>query len=194
TPPFILYEGETPKNPLSFGTISGPIIKIVTTIFQNLNLSMEFIENDDLPIGEKTLSGWTGLYGRLQRRELDMIAGPFAAVEPVTTDFQPTSPFYSTQFNFFYKKPTLSAAMQIFQFVVAFDVWVWVLTGVASVVVAAVLTLAHYLSPNRLDYSIFPSLMFAFGYLLQLWRERFASCSDRTAPKYMKESSLSENR
>nr|VZI00293.1 unnamed protein product [Spirometra erinaceieuropaei] len=101
------------------------------------------------------------------RRELDMIAGPFPAIEPMTTDFQPTSAFYSEQFNFFYKKPTLSTALQIFQFVVAFDVWVWVLTAVAAVVVAAALTLAHYLSPNRRDYGIYPSLMFTFGYLLQ---------------------------
>ncbi|BHF62757.1 hypothetical protein SprV_0200574300 [Sparganum proliferum] len=172
TPPFILYEGETPKNPLTSGTITGPVIKIITTIFQNLNLSMEFVENNDLPVGEKTPTGWTGLFGRLQRRELDMIAGPFAAIEPMTTDFQPTSAFYSEQFNFFYKKPTLSTALQIFQFVVAFDVWVWVLTGVAAVVVAGALTLAHFLSPNRRDYGIYPSLMFTFGYLLQGIRTR----------------------
>ncbi|VDK87607.1 unnamed protein product [Dibothriocephalus latus] len=101
------------------------------------------------------------------QRDLDMIAGPYAAVQPLTTDFHPTAPFYSEQFNFFYKKPTLSASRQIFQFVVAFDGAVWVLIFVAAVVVAAVLTLAHYLSPNRLDYSIFPSLMFTFAYLFQ---------------------------
>ncbi len=99
-----------------------------------------------------------------------MLVGPFSVGPDRQEDFQCTSPYRSISYSFMYKAPSLSVSMQIFQFVVAFSGYTWLVIFIAALVFACALALLHRISPNTLNYDIHPSMIFVFGYLFQVRR------------------------
>ncbi|VUZ49344.1 unnamed protein product [Hymenolepis diminuta] len=115
---------------------------------------------------------WTGVFGNLERWDMDLLVGPLSDTYNRSASFRRTTPYQSYSYKFLLQPPFLKASMEIFQFVIAFDVYTWVMIFVAAVVVAGSLTLVHKISPNILSYSIHPSMIFVFGYLFQGVRTR----------------------
>uniref|UniRef100_A0A5K3EV18 PBPe domain-containing protein n=1 Tax=Mesocestoides corti TaxID=53468 RepID=A0A5K3EV18_MESCO len=151
--------------------VQGPQIAVATKLLERLNVSFE-ITVFDLEVGEKVGDRWTGLFGHLEEWDIDLLVGPISLTWDRQADFQSTSPFQSISYKFIYMRPSLSGALQIFQFVVAFDGYTWLLIFITAVVFACSLALLHKISPNTLSYSIHPSMIFVFGYLVQGVRTR----------------------
>ncbi|VDK20672.1 unnamed protein product [Taenia asiatica] len=161
-PPVITEE--TDKN--GSVTVNGPEIALAKALLKRLNVSYS-ITVFDSDIGEEVDGRWTGIFGHLEEWDIDLLVGPFSETWDRSKSFLSTTPIRSITYNYMYRRPSLRASLQIFQFVVAFDGYTWLLIILTAVLFGGVLTLLHKISPNTLSYSIHPSMLFVFGYLFQ---------------------------
>ncbi|EUB60051.1 Glutamate receptor U1 [Echinococcus granulosus] len=166
-PPVITEE--TDKN--GAVTVSGPEIVLAKALLNRLNVSYN-ITLFDLGVGEEVDGRWTGIFGLLEEWDIDLLVGPFSETWDRSKSFLSTSPIRSITYNYMYLRPSLKASLQIFQFVVAFDGYTWLLIFITAALFAGALTLLHKISPNTLSYTIHPSMLFVFGYLFQGVRTR----------------------
>lgn len=114
------------------------------------------------------------LHGRnvIYFQDIDLLVGPFSETWDRSKSFRSTTPIRSITYNYMYRRPSLRASLQIFQFIVAFDGYTWLLIILTAVLFSGALTLLHKISPNTLSYSIHPSMLFVFGYLFQVCSPR----------------------
>ncbi|VDN98484.1 unnamed protein product [Rodentolepis nana] len=172
-PPLITEE--TAEN--GTGQIRGPEIALAEELMRRLNVSYE-ITAYKLEIGAENDGKWTGVFGNLQKWDMDLLVGPFTNTEERLSSFRSTSPYQSFSYKFLLLPHSLKASLEIFQFTLAFDVYTWVMIFVAAVAIAGSLILLHRISPNTHSFGIHPSMIFVFGYLFQGVRTR----SPSTAP------------
>ncbi|CDS42936.1 glutamate receptor ionotropic kainate [Echinococcus multilocularis] len=152
-------------------TVSGPEIVLAKALLNRLNVSYN-ITIFDLGAGKEVDGRWTGVFGLLEEWDIDLLVGPFSETWDRSKSFLSTSPIRSITYNYMYLRPSLKASLQIFQFVVAFDGYTWLLIFITAALFAGALTLLHKISPNTLSYTIHPSMLFVFGYLFQGVRTR----------------------
>ncbi|VDM31352.1 unnamed protein product [Hydatigera taeniaeformis] len=151
--------------------VNGPEIALAKALLKRLNVSYN-ITVFDLDIGKEVDGRWTGIFGLLEEWDIDLLVGPFSDTWDRSKSFLGTTPIRSITYNYMYRRPSLKASLQIFQFVVAFDGYTWLLIILTAAIFGAALTLLHKISPNTLSYSIHPSMLFVFGYLFQGVRTR----------------------
>ncbi|KAL5111023.1 Glutamate receptor ionotropic kainate 3 [Taenia crassiceps] len=151
--------------------INGPEIALAKALLKRLNVSYK-ITIFDLNVGEEVDGRWTGVFGLLEEWDMDLLVGPFTETWDRLKSFLSTTPIRSITYNYMYRRPSPRASLQIFQFVVAFNGYTWLLIILTAALFGGVLTLLHKISPNTLSYSIHPSMLFVFGYLFQGVRTR----------------------
>ncbi|KAM7537468.1 hypothetical protein Aperf_G00000063283 [Anoplocephala perfoliata] len=158
---------------LANGTVklTGSEITLVKELAKRLNVSIEFTKYST-DVGKLVDGKWTGIFGSLQKWDIDLLVGPLSNTAERSATFKGTTPYRSFAYTFLFHSPFMKASVEIFQFTVSFDVFTWLLILVAAVVIAGALAFLHKISPNTLSYNIHSSMIFIFGYLFQGVRTR----------------------
>ncbi|KAL5110580.1 Glutamate receptor U1 [Taenia crassiceps] len=166
-PPVIMEE--TAKNGVV--TLRGAEIVLAKELLKRLNVPYNITVFNTDP-GEKINGRWTGVFGHLERWNIDLLVGPFSETLDRMITFRSTTPIRSIGYSFMYYRPSLSVSTQIFQFVVAFEASTWLLIFLTTIAIGVALALVHKISPNSLNYNIVSAIFFVFGYLFQGVRTR----------------------
>eukprot|EP00108_Taenia_solium_P006462 TsM_000940900 transcript=TsM_000940900 gene=TsM_000940900 len=143
-------------------TLQGAEIVLAKELLKRLNVSYNITVFDTDP-GDKVSGRWTGIFGHLERWNIDLLVGPFSATWDRMITFRSTTPIRSIGYSFMYYRPSLSVPTQVFQFVVAFEASTWLLIFLTTIGIGVALALVHNISPNSLSYSIHPAIIFVYS-------------------------------